>query len=288
MATPTLRQCFDDIVSRLMTIYPDGEARWMARIIFEELKGYTQVDLAIKANDILSDFLVEKVDSIVERLLRQEPIQYIFGHARFYGLTLTVDASTLIPRSETEELVDMIVRDYADKSDVKVFDVCTGSGCIAVALARHLRFAQVDAIDISEQALKIAMKNASELRVNVDFKCADALSLSLPSTPIYDVVVSNPPYITPDERMMMSANVLDFEPSSALFVPQSDPLLFYDAIALYASSALKPDGTLYFEINPRYAEMLTSHLYNLGWQDVDVLLDMSRKKRFIKAKRPTE
>lgn len=283
----TLAQCARRAADRLSATYADSEAAWLVRVIFEELKGYTKVDMVVKASDEVSDYLAAKVDGVVDRLLNHEPVQYIFGNARFYGLKFKVTRDTLIPRPETEELVDMIVRDADGRSDMRVLDVCTGSGCIAVALGRNLVFPQISATDISDSALCVARENAAALKVKVEFSHVDALHMSGPSEPIYDVVVSNPPYIMPDERAAMSANVLDYEPHTALFVPENDPLVFYKAIGAFAFDALSDGGRLYFEINPRLASQLSGYLSSHGWVDVDVVRDMQKLNRFITATRPS-
>lgn len=279
----TLAQLTANASARLTPHYGADEARWMVRIMMEHLKGYTTVDLAIKGPDPVSDYLCGKVDAVVRRLLDDEPIQYIFGSTRFYGLAMKVTPATLIPRPETEELVELIVRDAAGRSDLRVLDVCTGSGCIALALARNMTFPEVTATDISADALAVARENAGSLKVSIDFRRDDALKMTAPAAPCYDIIVSNPPYITPDEKAAMSDNVLRYEPAQALFVPQEKPLEFYTAIAAYAKKALTPGGRLYFEINPRYASMLAAELRNGGWHDVTVILDMYRKQRFITA-----
>lgn len=276
-----------NIISRLAEIYPRSEAEWMARIIFRQLKGYSQVDLIMKADIQVSDFIEKKIDAIVERLLRHEPIQYIFGETQFYGLNLKVSPATLIPRPETEELVEMIVCDADGRSDLRVLDLCTGSGCIAVALARNLRFPRVDAIDISQDAIEVAEENAALTKTHIGFRCADALNLSL-SPDSYDIIVSNPPYITDRERTAMDANVLHYEPALALFVPDSDPLRFYRAIARSARSALRTGGRLYFELNPLYAEQLAAEMTTDGWTDVSLHRDMQGLYRFLSATSPEQ
>lgn len=284
----TLTQLTASATARLTPHYGAGEARWMVRIMMEHLKGYTEVDLAIKGPETVSDYLRTKVDETVRRLLDDEPIQYIFGSARFYGLTMKVTPATLIPRPETEELVEMIVRDAAGRTDLRVLDICTGSGCIALALGRNLVFPEITATDISADALAVARENARSLKVSVDFRREDALKMTPPAEPHYDIIVSNPPYITPDEKAAMSDNVLRYEPQQALFVPQDEPLEFYTPTAAYAMKALTPKGRLYFEINPRYGSMLAAQLRSEGWQDVTVSLDMYRKQRFISATRPAD
>lgn len=284
----TYRECRSKAMASLTEHYGEAEARWMVRIIFECLKGMRPVDLVIKAGEEVSDYIAGKVDSVVQRLLHDEPIQYIFGVADFYGLKLEVTPATLIPRPETEELVDMIVRANADKPDLRVLDICTGSGCIAIALARNLRFAQIDAIDISADAIEVAKRNAQLLRTRVTFKVDDALNLPKPSRPQTDIIVSNPPYIAERERTSMARNVIDHEPSTALFVPDSDPILFYRAIADYAITALVPGGQLYFELNPLYANDVRSMLRTTGFSDIAIIADMQRKNRFAKAVKPID
>lgn len=259
----------------------------MVRIIMEQLKGYTLADIAIKSQDEVSDYITGKVRAVVDRLLADEPIQYIFGEARFYGLKLKVTPDTLIPRPETEELVDMIVQGNADRTDLRVLDACTGSGCIALALSRNLPFSRVDAFDLSDKALAVARENAAALKAKVDFFKADAFNLPPEPSPVYDIIVSNPPYIAERERKDMEPNVLLYEPHSALFVPDAAPLEFYDALNAYALTALKPGGQIYYELNPLHADELALRMRSAGWTDVTVALDIERRKRFLTAKLPS-
>lgn len=281
----TLDQFCRQSRKRLDPLYGPGEVAMLLRIIFEYLKGWTQTDMIMRGSDELSDFIAGKADAIIDRLLAHEPIQYIIGEARWYGMKFIVDRSTLIPRPETEQLVDLVVADAADTPDLRVLDLCTGSGCIAIALARNLRFATVEAVDISTDALDVAHRNASSLRAKVDFRHADVLAMK-PDPDSFDIIVSNPPYIAEHERASMSANVIDYEPHIALFVPDSDPLRFYTAIARYAVTALKPGGWLYFEINPLYAENLRKEMEADGLVDVDLRPDFRKVIRFLKARRP--
>ena len=284
--TSTLQQVCNYTLQQLCTLYSIGEAQWMIRIIFEHLKGWSRVDLAIRANDELSEFIVDKVNSITQRLLKHEPLQYILGEARFFGMNLRVTPAVLIPRAETEELVDITIDDANNRHDLSALDICTGSGCIAIALSRNLPFASVTAIDISDDALSIASENAKATHSSIDFIKADALSLPPLSNPSFDIIVSNPPYIAEYERADMERNVLEYEPELALFVPNDDPLKFYRAISLYALSAIKPGGKLYFEINPIFAEELSLMLKTHGWDNVEILPDSHKKMRFAKAVAP--
>lgn len=273
-------------VKRLGEVYPRGEALWLWREMLMRIKGWGQVELAIKAGDEVSEYLQRKVEEVTERLLRKEPVQYIFGIAEFYGLQLKVTPDVLIPRPETAEMVDMIVKWSDGRTDLRVLDVCTGSGCIAVALARNLKFAQIAAIDLSSKALAVAAENVKALKVKVNLNLGDALQLKDETSPKYDIIVSNPPYIAESERASMDSNVVDHEPQMALFVPDSDPLRFYHAIARYAMTALVSGGVLYFEINPLYAIRLREELQQQGWDDVVVEADMQGLNRFIHCVHP--
>lgn len=281
----TLKQVTDSAVARLAPKYGRREAEWMMRIVLENVKGYTPVDTILHRDEILSDFIVGKIGNVIDRLLADEPIQYIFGTARFCGNTLAVSPATLIPRPETEELVDIIVKDNPG-TDLRVLDVGTGSGCIAVSLARMLRFPVVEAIDISDEALAVARENARKLKVSVNFRHEDALTMKSGGERMYDIIVSNPPYIVESEREGMSANVLGHEPWTALFVPDDDPLRFYDAISRYASGALTGGGKLYFEINPLFAGRMAEMLAECGFVGIDTITDMQGRKRFVKARKP--
>ena len=280
----TLKQLLDSSRSRLTPVYGGSEASWLLRIIMEHLKGWDQVELLMRADKEVSDFLVSSVNAVIDRLLHHEPIQYIFGDTYWHGMTLKVSPDVLIPRPETEELVDIIVKDN-QQSDLKVLDVCTGSGCIAVALAKFMNFPQVTAIDISQPALAIARENATLQKVKVKFETADALDLGKTLTGKYDIIVSNPPYVMESEKSAMDSNVLDHEPALALFVPDRDPLKFYKAIATYAYTALDDKGRLYFELNPLTANALRSWMLQSGWTDVTFLPDINAKTRFLIARR---
>lgn len=280
----TLKQLLDSSRSRLTPVYGGSEASWLLRIIMEHLKGWDQVELLMRADKEVSDFTVSSVNAVIDRLLHHEPIQYIFGDTYWHGMTLKVTPDVLIPRPETEELVDLIVKDNR-QSDLKVLDVCTGSGCIAVALAKFMNFPQVTAIDISQPALAIARENAALQKVKVKFETADALDLGKTLTEKYDIIVSNPPYVMESEKSAMDSNVLDHEPALALFVPDRDPLKFYKAIATYAYTTLEDKGRLYFELNPLTADVLREWLSQSGWNDVTLLPDINTKTRFLIARR---
>lgn len=279
----TVKEVADIAYRSLAPRFGEGEARWMVRLMMEEYKNYSPVDMAVRGDFDAGENVERRIDETVGRLLNGEPIQYIFGKARFYGMNLKVTPDVLIPRPETEELVDLIVNDRGGERDLRVLDVCTGSGCIAIALARNLPFSEVDAIDISREALAVARENASELKAAVSFKEGDALRMGADGAE-YDIIVSNPPYIAEHERAEMDRNVLEHEPALALFVPDADPLRFYIAIARYALVALKEQGGLYFEINPLYASDLAGQMKAMGWSDVSIQPDMQKKNRFLIAR----
>lgn len=267
----------------LRPIYGRGETEAIIRIIFHYLKGWDTTDMLIHESEPLSPFVKSEIDNILSRLLRHEPIQYITGEARFHGLDLTVTPDVLIPRPETSELVDIIADDAGDREDLRVLDIATGSGCIAIALARTLRFAQVTAMDVSEKALEVAQRNNVNLKTHVSFIHADIFKWEPASA--YDIIVSNPPYIDESEKKYMEPNVTEYEPARALFVPDSDPLIFYRRIATIASGALTQDGTLYLEINPRHDSELSGLLSTSGFSNVDIIRDTFGKNRFIRASR---
>lgn len=278
--TVSLRKAGRDMTRTLTAIYGEREARAMTDITIEHVMGYTPVDRALKGDEPISEFRLRQISGITDRLLTHEPLQYILGEASFYGMRLAVNPSVLIPRPETEELVDLIVKQNA-ATDLRVLDIGTGSGCIAVALARNLKFAEIDAIDISKAALAVARKNAATLRAKVNFMAADALSLSPEDNSKYDIIVSNPPYIALSEKKEMDSNVTDHEPSEALFVPDCDPLRFYNAIMLYAKTALSPGGKIYFEINPVFADdLIRSATKILPGCEADIIPDIHGKQRF--------
>ncbi|MBD5365480.1 MAG: peptide chain release factor N(5)-glutamine methyltransferase [Bacteroides sp.] len=270
-------------VKALETRYGTREATWIVRAIFEDVMGWSVTDLVTRGDYELNDYTATKIMNMVARVNAGEPVQYVTGVAQFYGMTFKVSPAVLIPRPETAELVDLIVKASGNRSDLRVLDCGTGSGGIAIALARNLPFSHVDAIDIDEDALKVARDNATHLKAAVNFREADMLSLSSADAGLYDIIVSNPPYIADSERKEMEVNVLDHEPHKALFVPDSDPLKFYSAVAEYARHALVPGGMLYFEINPLFVEQMKQLLAD--FDDVDIIRDSQGALRFATARK---
>lgn len=286
--THTLQELIREARVRLAAEYGEREAAALVDEALLRIKGWSRTDTAIRRGDEVSEFLMQKVDATIDRLLKGEPIQYIFGKSHFYGMDFSVTTDTLIPRPETALLVDMIVDRYGNKTDLKVLDLGTGSGCIAIALGRHLTFTrEVTAVDISEGALSVAAKNASDFKVKVNFIRGDMLAddFAYRLDGKFDIMVSNPPYIGRCEATCMERNVVDHEPERALFVPDDDPLLFYRAIARIASQRLEANGTLFLEINPLFVKELVKMLHDYGFNDTDVEKDMQQSDRFIIAKR---
>ena len=279
----TITDIYKEIVNKLTPILGDSEARSAARVILEDVRGITTTDLVVNGHRTVEPETTDRIKNSIDRICIGEPVQYAIGTARFYGMDFKVAPAVLIPRPETEGLVDMIVKDYDAQSDLHVLDCGTGSGCIAIALARNLPFASVDAIDLSADALAIAEYNANHLKCKVNFSVGDILNMSLPDKALYDIIVSNPPYIADKERDAMDARVKDHEPISALFVPDDNPLLFYRAIAKYASKSLKDNGTLYFEINPLFVDDLKAMLISCGFTDIEITRDYIGRYRYAKA-----
>ena len=225
----------------------------------------------------------QELESILTRLHHFEPIQYILGEARFLGRTFYVAPGVLIPRPETEELVELMLKELSPIS--RILDIGTGSGCIAVSLAKELPESQVTAWDVSEDALSIAASNSKSLQVAVRFEQRDVLTYSPDATERYDVIVSNPPYVIEAEKQEMEQNVLDWEPSLALFVPDTDPLRFYRRIAMLGLEMLVPGGKLYFEINRAFGEDIVSMLRESGYHVIRLQKDISHNDRFVIAEK---
>lgn len=262
--------------------YPSEEIASFFTILSEYYLGLSRLQLAMDAEKEIAVEDVEKFEEVIKRLQDQEPIQYIIGETEFFGLPFKVNKHTLIPRPETEELVEWILSNSKFRTqNSELLDIGTGSGCIAISLAKKLPYAKVSAMDFSAEALKMAAMNAKRNEVVVDFIEKDVLALqSLPKQ--YDVIVSNPPYVRELEKEMMQKNVLEHEPDSALFVSDEEPLLFYRAIALLAKAALKPYGKLYFEINEYLGKQMFELLEQLGFVNVEVKKDIFGKDRMIK------
>ena len=268
-----------DIAAQLQAAYPKEEAEALAWWVAEETTGLsrTQIQFGCKSTKNFADMQI--FEPIIARLLHFEPIQYIFGHTLWCGLDLKLTPATLIPRPETAEVVARVERLKVKGERFKVLDIGTGSGCIAIALKKAHPEWQVTGIDISNEAIGVAKENAKRNSVEVEFKQLDILSDSADSIGTFDIVVSNPPYICEKEKNDMRRNVLDYEPATALFVPDNDPLLFYRRIA-----KLHLGEFLFFEINEAYPQELVAMLKNEGYTEIQISNDIYGKPRIIEAR----
>jgi release factor glutamine methyltransferase len=237
------------------------------------------------ADEKMTDTEAISVSQIISRLKKNEPIQYVLGQTEFMGLIFKTDARALIPRPETEALVQWIL-DCFPNDDFNILDIGTGTGCIPVSIKKSRPGIQASAWDVSSEALELARENATVNGVKVNFVLQDVLSASPAATPMLDVMVSNPPYVTQKERPFINANVIDYEPHLALFVEDDQPLVFYDVIAQLGQSYLKPGGSLFFEINENFGDATTDLLTGLGYREVVLRKDVFGKNRMLKAIRP--
>jgi len=278
----TVKEASQRIFRELEPHYPIPEIESFTYLIFNHLMNFKRFDTILKADFLILDHLKLQIYDIIEQLKHNKPIQYIFGTTEFYGLPFYVDESVLIPRPETEELVQWILDDHGSLNHLRIIDIGTGSGCIPVALAINLPDATVLGVDISEKAIATAQKNASENDVQVEYLRLDILSGDLSGLGQFDVVVSNPPYIKISQKAQMEANVLDYEPHLALFVPENDPLVFYTAIATFAKQHLKPGGSLYFEINETLYAETEKTVQQIGFL-TELKKDINNRYRMLKA-----
>lgn len=270
------------IESQLSTLYSKQEIESLSKLIFEKVLGLSRLEVFLNQNEIISAANLAQIKEIIARLTQFEPIQYIFGETEFYGLILKVGPEVLVPRPETEELVDWIIHEYKYLSP-NILDIGTGSGCIPIALIKNIPGASAEGWDISLEALKIAKENAQINQVTVGFTFVDILSPSIPfREEKYDIIVSNPPYVTLSEQQLMARNVTDFEPPIALFVADNEALIYYRAIADVAKDLLKPGGKIYFEINERYGNETTEVLQSKGFINIVLKKDINGKDRMVR------
>lgn len=267
----------------LEPVYGKGEARAVTDYVLEVYFGLSRADVMCGAVEEMTAAHEAELLRIFARLLDGEPVQYILGRAEFGSRWFDVRPGVLIPRPETEELCALIVDENKDKAPLNLLDIGTGSGCIAVTLALDMPQSSVTAWDIAPEALDTAAQNARRLGARVTVERRDAFALQ-PQGERWDVIVSNPPYICNNEKKTMERNVLDHEPHAALFVPDDQPLLFYTAIARYAARTLRPGGTLYFELNPLYADLTADMARQTGFNETAILDDNYGKRRFARLK----
>ena len=275
----------NNFTATLAAFYPDQEINTFFFRLVEVYLGMERIDITLNKDRILNENEQKTLKNAQNRLKNGEPLQYILGSTEFYGLIFQVNPDVLIPRPETEELVEWIISDQEQSSTsekVSVLDIGTGSGCIAVTLAKNLPNFEVSALDLSAEALKTASKNAEINKVNLNFEQADVLKMDKLSKE-YDIIVSNPPYVRKLEKASMHKNVLDHEPETALFVENDDPLIFYRKIAALAFAHLKPGGKLYFEINQYLEEETRDLVKNIGFLEVQTRNDLFKNPRMLRA-----
>ena len=271
------------IRSRLQPYYTAEEVSALSRIVCCDLFGQAPTDYYLGKDIALSPKKEQELEDILQRLSRFEPLQYIEGRTLFLGREFWVAPGVLIPRPETEELVELMLKEIP--ADARILDVGTGSGCIAISLAKELPEALVTAWDVSPEALNVARANARKLQADVRFVECDVLACQVDEVGQYDVIVSNPPYVTEAEKADMEPNVLQWEPSLALFVPDDDPLRFYRRIAVLGRDMLADGGRLYFEINRAYGREMVEMLRAMGYVGVRVEKDLSQNDRFVIAEK---
>lgn len=273
----TNRLIWNAILEAASSVYDPDEARSVARIILEDSFNIPLAEVFTDP-DRKREPTGDDIRVIVQQIRSSKPVQYITGRTEFCGMEMLCPEGVLIPRPETEDLVNLIISRHGDRSP-RILDIGTGSGCIAVSLAKLIPGAEVAAIDISDNALRTASENAARNEVSVKLRCVDILSESPGGE--YDLIVSNPPYVTGSEKVLMSENVLNYEPHTALFVPDDDPLLFYRVIACRATTLLRAGGVLYFEINSRLGSEVSDLLRNEGYCDVTLVPDRFDRPRIV-------
>ncbi len=266
----------------LASFYDKNEVDSMLYIFFEHYFGVTRTDFLLYQDRKLSESDLLLVIYGVKDLKKHKPLAYIIGEWEFFGLSFFVNEHVLIPRPETEELVQLIINDYDENPPKNILDIGSGSGCIALSLKHHLKNTTVTAWDVSDEAIEVIHKNTKSLNLKINVNKVDVLSVTKNDAK-FDIIVSNPPYITHNEKTQMHINVLDFEPHLALFVPNESPLLFYDKIADIAVKHLTENGTLYVEINEQFGDEVASLFNKKGFKKVEIIKDINNKNRMVKA-----
>lgn len=270
---------------KLAPLYSTSETESIISLILEHVTGYNRLQLHLNQTGQLPQPKIMQIMEIVNRLLNHEPIQYILGETDFYGLKFNVSPGALIPRAETEELVDWIIKEEG-ASAKSLLDIGTGSGCIPIAIDKNCRMEVVEGWDISEEALQLARQNATRNDSKVKFSFQDIFNpTGIAASARWEVIVSNPPYVLQEESALMEKNVVDFEPHIALFVPDHDPLIFYRTIAQFAQSHLQLHGNLYFEINEAKGDQVVALLSENGFTDIQLRKDLQGKERMVRAKK---
>ena len=282
----TIQQSYKQLLFQLYEMYGDREAANIADIVIENITGFKKVDRLINKQFLLNEEQLQLLNDYTNELLKHKPVQYVLSEVWFAGMKLYVDENVLIPRPETEELVEWIVKTVASrKSQVaSILDIGTGSGCIPVALKKKLLSVEVHALDISEEALNVAKRNAAIQQTEINFHLLNILDKNLwRQLPKFDIIVSNPPYVTQGEASSMQKNVLQYEPHLALFVDDEDAMKFYKAIAEFGLKHLNENGQLFFEINEMMGKQICDLLNQYRYLNIELKKDLQNKDRMIKA-----
>ncbi|MDT8401443.1 MAG: peptide chain release factor N(5)-glutamine methyltransferase [Bacteroidales bacterium] len=277
----TIKSLRHHLRDNLSPYYPEGEMNAIIRILLSFMSGKDNVYILSHPDHEISSYNWFKVNKICDYLKKMMPVQYITGSAEFYGRLYKVTPDTLIPRQETEELVDLVIRENSKIAPL-ILETGTGTGCVAVSLALHIDGAAVTATDISKEIITVAEYNAIKNSAEINFIIDDMLSPDISKYGEYDLAVCNPPYISESEKLNMEKNVLDYEPHQALFVPDMDPLLYYRSVLELCKTVLKPGASLYFEINETKAREMKNILYNYGYRNISIINDINGKARISK------
>ncbi len=286
----TIHEASQQLRFQLFDLYDDREAGNIADLVMENITGWTKIDRVVNKTVPISAIQLQQLHDYALALLANKPLQYVLHEAWFFGMKLYVDENVLVPRPETEELADWIVKEnskvksQSSKTTVeKLVDIGTGSGCIPLAIKKKLPSIEVHAVDISEAALQVAKKNAAAQQLQIHFHQLDILDADArQALPTFDIIVSNPPYIPQSDKATMAANVLQYEPHLALFVDNEDPLIFYKAIADFAHTHLKPGGQVYLEIHEQMAQSIIALYTKKGFSDIELRKDMQGKDRMMR------
>lgn len=279
----TIRQLSKYALQELKDSYSEYEIQWLCKIIYMDVLQFTNIDIHLRKNEILDESFINKFYEIIDLLKSGRPIQHILGETLFAGLKFKVNSSTLIPRPETEELVFWVKESLT--AGKRLLDIGTGSGCIAISLGNLIPGIEITAADFSAEALKVARLNAGIHRIKAEFLERDILNYEAYSWSTYDFIVSNPPYIRESEKQEMATRVLNHEPSTALFVPDHDPLLFYRKIAEFGNQYLSNSGELFFEINEALGKEMTDLLCHYNYRNIELRKDLYGKDRMIRAQK---
>jgi len=284
---PSIKQLSNQIKNSLKGLYPDVEIATFVYLLLEEYAGISKVTLALEPERVVTNEVIDQINKAVYRLKDFEPIQYILGKTGFYGLSFLVNKKVLIPRPETEELVDWLIKDIGEVSGqqemLRILDIGTGSGCIAISLRKNIENSVVTAIDISKEALEIAEKNAAFNGVDIKFKELDVFDeAEISKFGKFDLIVSNPPYVLESQQAEMQPNVLNYEPYGALYVSDDEPLRYYEQILKAAETILEPRGKVYFEINEKLGHEMIALLKDLNYSGIILKADIHERNRMIR------